>query len=145
MLPYVQSQLALHSIDNLSELIRLCKAVEETEMRTQKFLPPPTNYRQLLEPELAYRKPTCNFSTSNQNQVSAIESERPLQQAVSSEHRTGDKPMGQPNCWNCGKSGHNFRKYKDSRRIFCYRCGHPNVMFSACPCCRPKNEIRRSQ
>lgn len=145
LLPFIQSQLALHWIESISELIRLCKAVEETEMRTQKFVPPPTNYRQLLEPELAYRKPNMNLTTINQNQVSSIESERTIPQATSSQQANVIQPKEQPSCWNCGKSGHKFRKCKDSRRIFCFRCGHPNVIANSCPCCQQKNGIRRSQ
>lgn len=144
LLPYIQSHLALHCIESISELIRLCKAVEETELRTSKFVPPPTNYRQLLEPELAYRKPDSIFTSSKYQHVSLIRSE---QQVTSSELLQADnKPKEDlPNCWNCGKTGHKFRKCQEPRRKFCYRCGHQNVMANTCPNCLGKNGLRRSQ
>lgn len=144
LLPYIQSHLALHCIESISELIRLCKAVEETELRTSKFVPPPTNYRQLLEPELAYRRPDCTFTSSKHQHVSLIRSE---QQATSSElFQADNKPKDDlPSCWNCGKTGHKFRKCQDPRRKFCYRCGHQNVMANTCPNCLEKNGLRRSQ
>ncbi|KAJ8945533.1 hypothetical protein NQ318_020378 [Aromia moschata] len=48
--------LSTHSVSSLPDLTRLSRAIEETEMRVQKFAPPPTSYRTLLEPELAYRR-----------------------------------------------------------------------------------------
>ncbi|XP_074027277.1 uncharacterized protein [Leptinotarsa decemlineata] len=51
LLPYIQSQLALEAIDSVSDLVRLSRTVEETAIRTQKFCPPPTNYKQMLEPQ----------------------------------------------------------------------------------------------
>nr|XP_023025486.1 uncharacterized protein LOC111513503 [Leptinotarsa decemlineata] len=66
LLPYLQTQLALQQMSTISDLTRLCRMIEETEMRTQKFVPPPTSYRNLLEPELAYKKP------QNQLNVAAV-------------------------------------------------------------------------
>ncbi|KAJ8964621.1 hypothetical protein NQ317_003848 [Molorchus minor] len=56
LLPYIQQQLSIHTVPSLTDLVRLSRAIEETEMRVQKFLPPPTNPRNLLEPELGYRR-----------------------------------------------------------------------------------------
>lgn len=147
LLPYIQSHLALHWIENISDLIRLCKAVEETELRTSKFVPPPTNYRQLLEPELAYRKPDNIFTSSKHPYVSLINNERLNQQDTASLRLPPDnKPKeDHPNCWNCGKTGHKFRKCQDPRRKFCYRCGRPNVIANTCPNCSEKNGLRRNQ
>lgn len=36
-LPYIQTHLALQYIESISEHMRLCNAVEQTELRTQKF------------------------------------------------------------------------------------------------------------
>lgn len=62
--------------------------MEEIELRTQKCLTPPTNHKQLLEPELACREPTNNFTSFNQHQVSFIESVRRSQPTTSLELQT---------------------------------------------------------
>jgi len=41
LLPYLQSRLAVHNISSLAELLRLGRAIEETEVRIQRFAPPP--------------------------------------------------------------------------------------------------------
>nr|CAI5854858.1 unnamed protein product [Callosobruchus analis] len=56
MLPYIQTQMTLHTVRTVSELLNLSKSIEETAWRVQRFCPPPTNTRQLLEPELAYQE-----------------------------------------------------------------------------------------
>ncbi|CAG9764497.1 unnamed protein product [Ceutorhynchus assimilis] len=58
LLPYLQTRLTTQNISSVIELIELSRAVEETESRVQRYLPPPTNYRYLFEPELAYHKPS---------------------------------------------------------------------------------------
>nr|CAI5840213.1 unnamed protein product [Callosobruchus analis] len=47
--------MTLHTVRTVSELLNLSKSIEETAWRVQRFCPPPTNTRQLLEPELAYQ------------------------------------------------------------------------------------------
>lgn len=130
LLPYLQSQLALQQTETISELTRLCKAVEETAIRTQKFVPPPTNYRLLLEPELAYRKSANFYSPSTSHQVSAVEPTSSSQPNCP----ISAIPHNNPLCWNCGGTGHKFRKCKQQKKIFCFRCGKDNVISSKCPC-----------
>uniref|UniRef100_T1HW26 CCHC-type domain-containing protein n=1 Tax=Rhodnius prolixus TaxID=13249 RepID=T1HW26_RHOPR len=39
-------------------------------------------------------------------------------------------------CWNCGQNGHTYSVCQEKRtRIFCYRCGHPEVTVKSCPTC----------
>lgn len=124
LLPYLQNQLALHQISTIAELTRLCKAVEETEVRTQKFQPPPTNYRQLLEPELAYKKPV---SHAGNHLVAPIKATEVSTEVVAEESAAI--------CWNCGKRGHRFKKCQEPRKIFCYKCGLEKVFVKNCPNC----------
>nr|CAI5846340.1 unnamed protein product [Callosobruchus analis] len=64
LLPHIQSQLSLQQPRTISELLRLCRMVEETAIRAQRFCPPTTNHRQLLEPDLAYQRPTHSRNTA---------------------------------------------------------------------------------
>lgn len=135
LLPHIQAQLSLQVADSVSELTRLSRMVEETFTRTQKFCPPPTNYRNLLEPDLAYRKPpnsnpssTCSpigFDSRNVSDVSTSNT------GIVGEVSNGNSPI----CWNCGKSGHRFKKCSEPRKVFCYRCGKENVVAKNCPKC----------
>lgn len=131
LLPHIQSQLALHKTETIAELTTLCKAIEETDLRAQKFQPPPTNYRQLLEPELAYRKPAHQVSSSHSPVATLEVSQNPNSSDGTNPRYTPSSPI----CWNCGKTGHRFKKCTEPRKIFCFRCGLENVIAKRCPNC----------
>lgn len=139
LLPYLQSRLATHKTSSVHELLQLARSIEETEQRLQRFVAPPTNYRQLLEPELAYHKP--NYS------VHAVESSLPipLEPTQSSPSVPVEAIVHYSNssesnsCWNCGGSGHRFRQCEQARKMFCFRCGADGVTSRSCPRCS-KNE-----
>ena len=39
-------------------------------------------------------------------------------------------------CWNCKKTGHGFQDCpEEQRRLFCFRCGRPEVVTPKCPTC----------
>lgn len=38
-------------------------------------------------------------------------------------------------CWNCDAVGHDWRRCEAKRNIFCYYCGHKNVICLECPTC----------
>lgn len=121
LLPYIQSRLATHQILSLQDLVRLSRAVEETESRIQRFVPPSTNYRQLIEPALAYHKPS--------NYVNAIDS------SLVSPVSENTAPTKTVLCWNCQEVGHQFRQCTKPRRKFCYRCGKADVVSRNCSSC----------
>lgn len=75
LLPDLQTQLTFCSLDSFANLLRLYKAIEETMVRTQKFVPPPTNYRQLLESGMVYHKPAVSAFdyTSHSSAISVKE------------------------------------------------------------------------
>nr|CAI5849389.1 unnamed protein product [Callosobruchus analis] len=62
LLPTIQKDLALQTIHSISDLTRLARASEETDLRVPNFHPPPTNLRNLVEPELAYRRVSSSSS-----------------------------------------------------------------------------------
>lgn len=141
LLPYLQGRLATQNISSVQELLRLSRSVEETELRLQRFVPPPTNYRQLLEPELAYHKPSYNVHALNTSEsLSFVEPTAqtpadcdPVAVDVISSSRE------QNVCWNCGSPEHRFRQCQQERKMFCYRCGKDKVTLKSCPTCS-KNE-----
>lgn len=135
LLPYIQGQLALQTITTISELLRLSRAVEETSQRMARFSPPPTNYRQLLEPELAYRNP----NSGNRNLAPAVgttfsESRADQNVALVSTPQTSTASM--TICWNCNQSGHRFKKCEKPRQVFCFKCGNANFTSKNCPKCQ---------
>lgn len=136
LLPYIQTSLSLRTIYTIRELIQVSRNVEETELRVQKFCPPSTNYRQLLEPDLAYHRPSAMSSSS----IASVSSEMvvPVSTAnvVNSQmDATSDPASKVVVCWNCKASGHRFRQCGLPRRLFCFRCGLENVTSSTCPKC----------
>lgn len=146
LLPYLQNQLALHQVTNISDLIQLCKAIEETVVRTQKFVPPSTNYRQLLEPGLAYHKsagPSFDFGYNCSEVASKPETKVATVESTSKEV-VKEKEV-RAKCWNCNETGHRFRQCTKSRKTFCFRCGQQNTIASSCSHCASKNGSRRNQ
>lgn len=136
LLPYIQTQLALHPVHTMRELTQACRAIEEIDIRVRQFCPPPTNYRQLLEPELAYRKPTGAPSTnvsvvSPDNPTSSQPTNTTLVQAADVSSSSTNNTL----CWNCRSTTHKFKKCDQPRRIFCFKCGYDNVMARNCPRC----------
>lgn len=138
LLPHIQRRLAVEKIEKLNDLLRLSRAIEETEARIQRFVPPPTNYRNLVEPSLAYNKPSSHIAMvdrlvpEDDASVPSVLEPNPVVAAVASP----------PNCWNCLEAGHRFRQCSKPRRKFCFKCGKENVISRDCPNCS-KNEIAR--
>nr|CAI5854862.1 unnamed protein product [Callosobruchus analis] len=89
--------MTLHTVRTVSELLNLSKSIEETAWRVQRFCPPPTNTRQLLEPELAYQVP-AQHRRSTLNRPPDVS---PL--AVDAVSQDGGS--SQPLCWNCKSPG----------------------------------------
>lgn len=136
-LPYIQTRLATQTFASVQELTRIARSIEETEYRVQRFVPPPTNYRHLIEPELAYHKPNYNVNAVETTHLVSVPEVLPSDDFVSIEAVSGS--TDQTSCWNCGGSGHRFNQCEQPRNRFCYRCGKSDVTSRSCPKCS-KNE-----
>lgn len=139
LLPYIQSQLSLHVINSVQVLIQLCRVIEETEIRVQRFCPPPTNYRQLIEPGLAYHRPTSSTFSPSVSTISSEDLNVSQHSEVTQPVRVNVLSSNQQTCWNCRGTGHRFRQCDKPRRLFCFKCGHDGVTTNRCPKCS-KNE-----
>lgn len=109
LLPCLQTQLVLMVIETITEIIRLCRAVEETAIPTQRSVPS-------LELKLVSTINTDNLRQQIETLIS---------------HDTGEKKA---NCWKCGNTGHGFRKSKGQKRIFCFRCENAGVEYRRFGC-----------
>lgn len=139
LLPLIQSQIALCHITTINDLVRVSRSVEETAQRVQSFCPPPANYRQLLEPELAYYKPPGHYPPQV-SEVSSIVSPPKRSISATPTIETLSSPENLSKCFNCLQTGHRFKKCPAPRkRFFCFRCGQENVTSKTCPKCVPKN------
>lgn len=124
--PYLQSQLALQFITSVGELIRLCKTVEDAQVRSARFRHPSSNWKNVLEPDLAYRKATSTFK------IGVIGNEPSPVASTSTQAIEATSPL---TCWNCSQSGHRSAQCPAPKRLHCYSCGTPNVTVHTCPRC----------
>nr|CAI5850873.1 unnamed protein product [Callosobruchus analis] len=138
-LPYIQTQLALHPCTTVSQLMDVAKSIEEAQLRAQKYQPPPTNSRGLVEPELRYRKPEgAHFHTNPKAMISSI----PPSPPASSTQVEAVTIRSQ--CWNCGSQEHKFKRCPEPRRTFCFKCGKDDVTYPRCPNCQKNGQRSRT-
>lgn len=117
LLPAYQHALALTDVNGVEQLTRLCRSVEDTNDRSQKFKPPPSNQTRLLEPHLAYRRPKPPINVHEMTVTNAA------------------SPRVMSECWNCGERGHLSRNCPQPARRHCYRCGAVGVTVRTCHTC----------
>lgn len=120
--------LATHQIASISELIRLDRVIEETEWYVQKCCFPPTHPRDLVKPELGYRRPILH--SMNSKSFTQITSDSVT---VSSTSQVNNATL----YWNCGQKGHNLKKCKNpkNKRVFCCKCVRFDTTTKNCPNC----------
>lgn len=151
LLPYFQPMLAMTDIRSLSELIQVCRNLEEASHCAEQFRPPPPVSRYLLEPELAYRRPTVNRiapldcppenrELSSQTEVlrgpvSHTVSGTPAAEGSLMDTSTSRTGISSITCWNCRQTGHRSSDCSRARTRHCFRCGRPNVTVRTCPNC----------
>lgn len=128
--PKFQRFCALQNIASLSELISICKRLEDTELQISKFKDPPTRTSYTLEPDLSCPptyKPSSTFSKNSRPKIATLEN-TPV---------PNSKPTGRkmPACWNCNSTEHLYPKCPEDLGLFCFGCGRKNVTKSRCPKC----------
>lgn len=115
--PSIQEKLTLLQIPSLQELYRIGRLLDETEVSTREYQPPPTNLRNLLEPSLAYHASSRTQSSPHPS-VAAV-------------NATATPSL----CWNCKRPGHRFQRCDRPLGRFCFKCGTTDVITATCPRC----------
>lgn len=158
LLPEYIGQLALEEIYSVSKLSALCKKLEEakhiknkniaciniskidtdnsdTSSRPEYFRN--KNFSQKKGPQNFNRKSNKNanryFSKTRNINDNSSNSASPS----SSRHKgQSDSTSSAVVCWNCQGLNHTFQNCRVKRKLFCYRCGHPDVKVFNCPVCK---------
>lgn len=139
----LQAQIALQFIPTIPELIRICKCLEDTYVRTTRFKPPPTNLKNIIEVDLAYRRqmPSIPYAAT-------LNTSAPLNIGAfmpNGAHTTMVEHNLRPpvTCWNCGQFNHLAAACPQPRRLRCYGCNEPDVTIRTCTKCAGNANQRR--
>nr|CAI5849025.1 unnamed protein product [Callosobruchus analis] len=139
-LPYIQRQLALHPVTTVSQIMSMARSIEEAHVRAQRYQPPPSSVKGLLEPELRYRRTEGSAPSTNCLAASTPCTSGPnMEENISLASLTNSPARPEALCWNCHQTGHKFRKCQREKQIFCFRCGRRDVTSNSCPHCVQKN------
>ena len=156
LLPYYQQQLSLRQPVSILELKTLCRMIEDTKIRSEKYQSPPLCNANTLEPELAFKKPFLkHFQKTNislldtSNEHSNNSQNNCLQPNFSNQNSLLQDNLNSINskikCYNCDEFGHAYQKCTQKKNIFCYTCGKKNVIKPKCPSCQLKNPQTTAQ
>nr|CAI5855249.1 unnamed protein product [Callosobruchus analis] len=138
-LPYIQRQLALHPVTTVSQIMSMARSIEEAHVRAQRYQPPPSSVKGLLEPELRYRRTEGSAPSTNCLAASTPCTSGPnMEENISLASLTNSPARPEALCWNCHQTGHKFRKCQREKQIFCFRCGRRDVTSNSCPHCVQK-------
>lgn len=146
VLPRYQSHLALQDVSTVSQLVQICRALEESEKAKKCFKPPPRRQNFTLEPGLGYNPSSDAMSrgTSKReiNKGNFLGSNHPTS---SGSHPTGFGQISALHCRQCDGVGHLKRdSWKKPKGPNCYNCGKRNVIKPNCPNCS-KNVRRETE
>lgn len=152
ILPHFISQLALTSVESISELVNYCKKIEDANSIKNSYRPPQNQC--LLEPELAYKNITKSQPFSQQNVTlpyNESKGKKPVnggKQYHKSSRNVSVINNNQPStsssssktivCYNCGLQNHSFKNCRAPRKRFCFKCGKQGETVKTCSC--SKNE-----
>ena len=141
ILPKYIDALVLQEIKSTSELICLCKKIDEASQIKNEYIA--TKTMNFLEADLAYvdmagpsvpKNKNVNFN----NKTYKTNNTTRLKQ----KNATASSTNGKVTCWNCRNTGHVYSACKQFRTKFCYGCGKQNFTSRTCPTCKsgnPKN------
>lgn len=144
MLPHYIVQLALTPISNLSDLVRLCKKIDEAHLlkRGQKssvsaISGGSTKAAASPSPNRApaHKKPA--WGGNRHSGGGCTGSEKPS--APAADCRKPIPPSSAANtsstvCWNCKQPNHRFSSCLARRNKFCFKCGRADITVKECPC-----------
>lgn len=146
LLPSYQKHLALQTINNLTDLCNICRALEEAELIQSKFVPPPRRNVCTLEPGLSYEgdirdQPSTssdNFCCSHNNNFT----QKCSNQNYPRNRRTNNaiKQVSEISCFGCNQPGHIIKNSRrQNREPVCHGCGSRGVIRPNCRNCNAKN------
>lgn len=126
--PYYIHAMGLQDIHTVDKLREICKKLEDNRLMADKFHPPPSARRNLLEPDLSYQG-RARVTHVNTSEV---------------RNNSFTQPRSQPTCWNCRKTGHLYRDCGPPLNKFCYGCGLQNYTKATCTRCNNSGNGSRS-
>lgn len=132
LLPELQSLLSLHSFSSIAELTMACHQIEDTQLRIQRFKPPPTKPSSVTEQELMYDPRKCKQISAMQSSASTSLTQFERAERVPSPARVTSSAV---TCWNCRQRGHVKRDCSRPPSKHCFGCGRPDVIKAECPRC----------
>lgn len=110
----------INTVDQLRHLVSL--AEKQQKLRRRQYGPPPGRLAEIeVVEELDREQETEGIPQRGYS--------RPLNPQAAASWT----------CWNCREKGHGFLTCERERKIFCYRCGEPEVTFPRCPKCKKGN------
>uniref|UniRef100_V5GVA3 Gag polyprotein n=1 Tax=Anoplophora glabripennis TaxID=217634 RepID=V5GVA3_ANOGL len=122
ILPKYIERLALTDINSTTELISLCKKIDEATQHQNKYTPP--KHSSCMETDLAYVDRPCTSTRTDK---------------TSGTPKTKIKDKNIVTCWNCHIKGHKFNVCRKPKNKFCYKCGKQNLTINSCGCSKTKN------
>lgn len=163
VLPEYQSHLALQDIPDVSSLVVVCRALEDSERIKKAFRPPPNKNICTLEPGLASsssEQVLSNTAACCHNVHAAVCSHNEMigsgtrasefRSEVSNVNtarktyprkKSGINQVSEVRCWKCNGIGHIKRNCRKSQRTpTCFGCGKKGVIRPNCSNCHPKNQ-----
>lgn len=114
--------LALQDVNDISQLVNLCKRFDEATQYNSKNFNLKTD---CLEADLAL----VNLSQTS--------TRGPSQDKGGPHNNSNIK--NSLTCWNCSKKGHAYMQCREQKKKFCFKCGKPNFTTYTCPSCKAKN------
>lgn len=136
LLPIYNVHLSLIEINSISELMSLCRKIENA------------NQSQLSLDMISHSEPVCSVSSDNAQANAAygllLEKIKLLEQKFekynekpsTETQKNVPRPIFAGECWKCHSAGHKYSECKISKKsLFCFGCGKEGVSKLQCPKC----------